>query len=220
LLNVSQTISRYSDAELEEFRQLILDRYQKNQEELDDLRAQIMDINENLADEFGQDYMDDSSTGADLEMLNNMYIRKRKYLQDLENALIRIKNKTYGVCSITGELIDKARLRAVPTTTKSLLGKNLEQAPPPPPPTRTDEVDEEDDEPKPKVKAPAEKKIITRIIRKSSSTPRPPLPDDDDDLDDDYPLDLDDIDDQDEDEGSDGISNDEPFDFDSLPASA
>ncbi|MCB0637536.1 MAG: TraR/DksA family transcriptional regulator, partial [Lewinella sp.] len=119
---MSQSISRYSDAELEEFRLLIVDRYQKTKEELEDLRAQIMEINENLADEFGQDYMDDSSVATDLEMLNNMSIRKRKYLQELENALIRIKNKTYGVCAITGELIDKARLRAVPTTTKSLLG--------------------------------------------------------------------------------------------------
>ena len=161
------TVVRYSDSDLEEFRTVILDRLKKAQEELDDLRSQILDITESLEGDFGNDYMDDSSVASDLEMLNNMAIRKRKYIQDLENALIRIKNKTYGICSITGELIDKKRLLAVPTTTKSLHGKVMEQSP-----TRLNKEEEEDDSEKtsrPATPAAPASKIITRVIRKSST---------------------------------------------------
>lgn len=161
------TVVRYSDNDLEEFRSVILDRLNKAQEELDDLRSQILDITESLEGDFGNDYMDDSSVASDLEMLNNMAIRKRKYIQDLENALIRIKNKTYGICSITGELIDKKRLLAVPTTTKSLQGKVMEQSP-----TRLNKDEEEEDGEKasrPSAPAAPASKIITRVIRKSST---------------------------------------------------
>lgn len=225
----SPSITRYSDAELEEFRQMILDRFNKAKTELDDLRAEILDITENLSGDFGNDYVDDSSVVGDLELLNNMSIRKRKYLQDLENALIRIKNKTYGVCVVTGTLIDKARLKAVPTTTKSVQGKQMEQLPPPAAPERvTIDLDAEDEEgPQLRHSSPApEKKIITRIIRKSVTPPSTPRSHDDDEEDD---LFIDDdlvdrlrleSDEDDEDEGEDrhDAPSDEPFDFDSVAA--
>jgi hypothetical protein len=58
-------------------------------------------------------------------MLQRMLIRQQRYVQDLRNALLRIQNKTYGICSVTGVLIDKSRLRLVPHATKSIDGKNL-----------------------------------------------------------------------------------------------
>jgi RNA polymerase-binding transcription factor DksA len=109
--------------------------------------------------------MDDSSTNNDVEMLNNMAIRQRRFIQDLENALIRIQNKVYGVCTVTGELIDKKRLLAVPTTTKSLAAKT--QAPL----SRRPLKPEEEKEPGNKKKAgkTQENKVISRVIKKSGN---------------------------------------------------
>lgn len=118
-----ENLTRHSDEDLEEFRALIEKKLQQTQEQLESLQSQIIEISENSSDEHGGDWVDDSSTNNDMEMLNNMAIRQRKYLQDLNNAMMRIKNKVYGVCVITGELIDKRRLLAVPTTTKSLTAK-------------------------------------------------------------------------------------------------
>lgn len=118
---------RYSDEELAEFRQLIETKWEEAQNQLQTLQEQILEITENAGDEHGGDWMDDSNVNNDVEMLNTMAIRQRKYIKDLENALVRIKNKTYGICVITGELIDKRRLMAVPTTTKSVMAKSEEQ---------------------------------------------------------------------------------------------
>jgi len=116
-------VNRYSEAELEEFRQLLEHKLDEAKHNLQNLREQIIEITENAEDEHGGDWIDDSSVNNDVEMLNNMAIRQRRYIQDLENALIRIRNKSYGICAITGQLIDKRRLMAVPTTTKSLQAK-------------------------------------------------------------------------------------------------
>ena len=118
-----ENITRYSDEDLEEFRILIQKKLDQTEEQLESLESQIMEISENSSDDHGGDWVDDSSTNNDIEMLNNMAIRQRKYLVDLNNAMMRVKNKVYGVCQITGELIDKRRLLAVPTTTKSLTAK-------------------------------------------------------------------------------------------------
>jgi RNA polymerase-binding transcription factor DksA len=157
MANPHQT-SRYSDADLAEFKALIEKKMANAREQLEDLTQQILDITENSSDEHGGDWVDDSSMGADVEMLNNMAIRQRRYLQDLENALVRIRNKTYGICAITGELIDKRRLLAVPTTTKSLAAKSEEY-------TKIKEKQEEKRSKNPYVKK--EKQIISRVIRKS-----------------------------------------------------
>jgi len=175
---MSSTVVRYSDAELEEFKQLILDKFARAKEQLASLQEQILDITENTADEHGGDWVDDSSINNEVEMLNNMAIRQRMYLKDLENALVRIKNKSYGICSITGQLIDKKRLFAVPTTTKSLEAKAVEQS----------KVMDTEEKPKPVVvpkpvsPAPAERKVITKVIRKPT-TPvnKAAVKDDDDD---------------------------------------
>lgn len=211
---------RYSDEELAEFRQLIETKWEEAQNQLQTLQEQILEITENAGDEHGGDWMDDSNVNNDVEMLNTMAIRQRKYIKDLENALVRIKNKTYGICVITGELIDKRRLMAVPTTTKSVMAKSEEQRQveektqvsiPKQPYVKTEEGET------PPPPAPTGPKIITRVIRKPSSAPapKPAAPkaahDDDDDLDimggmnDDYEYDSED----------DNESN-ESFDFDNY----
>jgi len=110
---------RYSDEDLQEFKVLIDAKLNQAQEELNTTQQQIADLNENGFNQQGGDWYDDSTTHTDLEMLQRMLVRQQRYVQDLKNALLRIHNKTYGICSVTGVLIDKSRLRLVPHATKS-----------------------------------------------------------------------------------------------------
>ena len=121
---MSTTKTRYSNSELEEFKNIILSKTTKTKEQVDNLEAQILEISENNGDDHGGDWSDDSTTNTQVEYLNTMLIRQRSHLHDLENTMIRIDNGTYGICSVTGDLISKERLRAVPTTTKSISAKN------------------------------------------------------------------------------------------------
>ncbi|MBK6948225.1 MAG: TraR/DksA family transcriptional regulator [Haliscomenobacter sp.] len=168
-------VVRYSDAELEEFRVLIETKLERAEKHLAELQEQILEITENTSDEHGGDWVDDSSINNDVEMLNNMAIRQRMHIQDLDNALVRIKNKSYGICSITGQLIDKRRLLAVPTTTKSLAAKVAEQAAPPIEKKEKPELPvQEEKKPAPQEKPATTKRIITTVIRKSSSGKKKP----------------------------------------------
>jgi RNA polymerase-binding transcription factor DksA len=176
--------ARYSDQELEEFKLLIDKKLEHAKEQLQNLQDQILDITENSGDEHGGDWVDDSSTNTEVEMLNTMAIRQRKFIADLENALIRIKNKTYGICVISGELIDKRRLLAVPTTTKSLSAKT-EQNKQEEGKTTTRLNQNPYVKKDPAKKAP--KKIITKVIKKSGGPAKPVAPKlEDDEDDDDY----------------------------------
>lgn len=169
-------VVRYSDTELEEFRVLIESKLEKAEKHLAELQEQILEITENTSDEHGGDWVDDSSINNDVEMLNNMAIRQRMHIQDLDNALVRIKNKTYGICSISGQLIDKRRLLAVPTTTKSLAAKVAEQtAPPVEKKEKPDFPMPEERKPVEKEKATPQKRIITTVIRKSGAKKKPPV---------------------------------------------
>ncbi len=120
--------SRYSDKELAEFKALIDEKLGNARQELNYLQEQIVEMNENNADIQGSDWFDDSSIHSEVELLNNMAIRQRQFIQNLENALVRIENKTYGICTVTGNLIDKKRLLLVPHATKSIEAKHIEQA--------------------------------------------------------------------------------------------
>lgn len=120
--------TRYSDQELAEFKLLIDEKLTAARKELNYLQEQIVEMNENNSDIQGSDWFDDSSIHSEVELLNNMAIRQRQFIQNLENALIRIENKTYGICIITGNLIDKKRLLLVPHATKSIEAKHIEQA--------------------------------------------------------------------------------------------
>jgi DnaK suppressor protein len=116
---------RYSDEDLLEFKELIEQKLITAKEELDMTQRQIADLNENGFNQQGGDWYDDSTAHTDLEMLQRMSQRQLRYVTDLQNALLRIHNKTYGICSITGKLIDKSRLRLVPHATKSIDGKQI-----------------------------------------------------------------------------------------------
>lgn len=119
---------RYSDEDLLEFKQLIEEKLAIAEEELSFTQKQIDELNENGFNQQGGDWYDDSSAHTDLEMKQRMAARQMRHIQDLRNALLRIQNKTYGICTVTGQLIDKSRLRLVPHATKSIDGKNIANA--------------------------------------------------------------------------------------------
>jgi len=119
---------RYSDEDLQEFKAIVEDRLSLAKEELSNTEQQIADLNENGFNQQGGDWYDDSTAHTDLEMLQRMLVRQQRFVQDLKNALIRIQNKTYGICLVTGELISKERLRLVPHATKSIDGKAMANA--------------------------------------------------------------------------------------------
>ncbi len=114
---------RYPDADLAIFREHILKKLEENQAYCEELEAEIKETVENAEEELSSNFMENSTIHSDIQMMNNMLGRRRKLVYDLERALFRIEQKTYGICAVTGELIDKKRLMAAPITTKSLAAK-------------------------------------------------------------------------------------------------
>ncbi len=115
---------RYSDEELLEFKELIVQKIAKAEEELVFTNSQISELSDTGFNQQNGDMYDDSGAHADLEFMQRMAIRQQKFIEDLHKALLRVQNKTYGICIVTGELIPKERLRVVPHATKSVDGKN------------------------------------------------------------------------------------------------
>jgi RNA polymerase-binding transcription factor DksA len=115
---------RYSDEDLQEFKTLIENKLDKARAELKYLYDQLSGPEDNS----GGDYFDYSSRHVEMEMVNKMASRQRMFIRNLENALLRIQNKTYGICTITGQLIQKERLLLVPHATKSVAAKDAETA--------------------------------------------------------------------------------------------
>jgi RNA polymerase-binding transcription factor DksA len=118
---------RYSDAELIEFKDLILKKLEQAKKELTYLQGLITRKDEMGGDEAENRYMtmEDGSMSMEREQLAQMASRQINYTDHLEKALMRIENKTYGICRVTGKLIDKARLRAVPHATLSIEAKQM-----------------------------------------------------------------------------------------------
>ncbi len=116
---------RYNDNELNEFRELINKKLDAAKKELAYLQGLITRRDDMGGDEGDNRYMtmEDGSMSMEREQLSQMASRQITYIDHLEKALIRIENKTYGICRVTGKLIDKARLRAVPHATLSLEAK-------------------------------------------------------------------------------------------------
>ena len=116
---------RYSDAELQEFRELIQRKLDAAKKELSYLHGLITRKDEMGGDEGDNRYMtmEDGSLSMEREQLSQMASRQITFIDHLEKAVMRIENKTYGICRITGKLIDKARLRAVPHATLSIEAK-------------------------------------------------------------------------------------------------
>ncbi len=116
---------RYSDGELVEFRELIQRKLEAAKKELSYLQGLITRKDEMGGDEGDNRYMtmEDGSLSMEREQLSQMASRQITFIDHLEKALMRIENKTYGICRVTGKLIDKARLRAVPHATLSIEAK-------------------------------------------------------------------------------------------------
>ncbi|MEO7765961.1 MAG: TraR/DksA C4-type zinc finger protein [Ferruginibacter sp.] len=116
---------RYSDAELQEFRELIQRKLEAAKKELSYLHGLITRKDEMGGDEGDNRYMtmEDGSLSMEREQLSQMASRQITFIDHLEKAVMRIENKTYGICRVTGKLIDKARLRAVPHATLSIEAK-------------------------------------------------------------------------------------------------
>jgi len=116
---------RYNDADLAEFKELISKKFDAAKKELNYLQGLITRTDDMGGDESENRYMtmEDGSMSMEREQLSQMASRQITYIDHLEKALIRIENKTYGICRVTGKLIDKARLRAVPHATLSLEAK-------------------------------------------------------------------------------------------------
>lgn len=116
---------KYSDAELVEFKELILRKLEAAKKELNYLQGLITRKDDMGGDESENRYMtmEDGSISMEREQLSQMASRQIQYIDHLEKAMVRIENKTYGICRVTGKLIDKARLRAVPHATLSIEAK-------------------------------------------------------------------------------------------------
>jgi len=117
---------RYSDAELVEFREIIQKKLDAAKKELNYLQGLITRKDESGdMDEGRYMTMEDGSVSMEREQLSQMASRQITFIDHLEKAMMRIENKTYGICRVTGKLIDKARLRAVPHATLSIEAKQM-----------------------------------------------------------------------------------------------
>lgn len=121
--------TRYSDAELEEFRTLINDKIRKAIEQLELIQSSYKNDSNNGTDDTSPTFkaFDEGSEVMSKEANSQLAIRQEKFIRDLKNALVRIENKTYGVCRVTGKLINKERLKLVPHATLSIEAKNLQK---------------------------------------------------------------------------------------------
>ena len=115
---------RYSDAKLQEFKVLILEKLEQAQKEYDDLRSSMVNSNDTADTSPTFKVLEEGANTLNRESLAQLANRQLSFIQKLKAALIRIENKTYGVCRETGKLIPKERLRLVPHATLSVDAKN------------------------------------------------------------------------------------------------
>lgn len=120
--------TRYSDAELEEFRTIIVEKIEKAQEQLELIKSAYMNDGDNGTDDTSPTFkaFEEGSSVMSKEANSQLAIRQEKFIRDLKNALIRIENKTYGICRVTKKLISKERLKLVPHATLSIEAKNMQ----------------------------------------------------------------------------------------------
>jgi DnaK suppressor protein len=118
--------TRYTDTELNEFRNLIIEKIRIAREELLSLASSLNSGNTNGTDDTASSgkTLEDGSASLEKESINQLAARQKKFIEQLEAALMRIENQTYGICRETGKLIPKERLRAVPHTTLSMEAKS------------------------------------------------------------------------------------------------
>ncbi len=120
--------TRYSDADLAEFRVLIEEKIEKARADLELLKSSYMNDGNNGTEDTAPTFkaFEEGSETMSKEANTQLAIRQEKFIRDLKNALVRIENKTYGICRVTGKLINKQRLLLVPHATLSIEAKNIQ----------------------------------------------------------------------------------------------
>jgi RNA polymerase-binding transcription factor DksA len=121
--------TRYTDAELDEFKALIHKKLEEAQEDYKLLKGSLSHNDDHGTDDTGRTFnmMEDGSETLSREEVAQLAARQEKFIQSLQAALVRIQNKTYGICRVSGQLIPKERLRLVPHATMSIDAKNAQK---------------------------------------------------------------------------------------------
>jgi len=121
--------NRYTDEALQKFKELIEEKIAKAQHDLDLIRSAYMNDGNNGTDDTAPTFkaFEEGSETMSKEANTQLALRQEKFIRDLKNALIRIENKTYGVCRVTGKLINEERLKLVPHATLSIEAKNMQR---------------------------------------------------------------------------------------------
>ena len=124
-----ETPTRYSDVDLAEFKEIILNKIQKAQLDLGLIKSAYMNDLNNGTDDTSPTFkaFEEGIESMSKEANSQLAIRQEKFIRDLKNALFRVENKTYGVCRVTAKLISKERLKIVPHATMSIEAKNLQR---------------------------------------------------------------------------------------------
>jgi RNA polymerase-binding transcription factor DksA len=120
---------RFSDAELLEFKELINSKLDKAKNDLELIKSAYLNDSNNGTEDTSPTFkaFEEGSETMSKEANSQLAIRQEKFIRDLKNALVRIENKTYGLCKVTGKLINKERLKIVPHATMSIEAKNLQR---------------------------------------------------------------------------------------------
>lgn len=128
-----QNKTKYSDVELEEFKQIILAKLEKAREDFNLLTEAYSNNSEHGTNDTSPTFkvLEEGQQVLSKEENSRLAARQKRFMTNLENALIRIENETYGICRVTGKLISKERLRAVPHATLSIDAKNQMAKPDP-----------------------------------------------------------------------------------------
>ena len=121
--------NRYSDKELEGFRKIINEKIEKALTDLNLLKSAYMNDSNNGTEDTSPTFksVEEGSETMSKEANTQLALRQEKFIRDLKNALVRIENKTYGICRVTGKLINKKRLKIVPHATLSIDAKNIQK---------------------------------------------------------------------------------------------
>ena len=119
---------RYPDADLADFKVLIIEKIEKAQHDLELIKSAYMNDHNNGTEDTSPTFkaFDEGSAVMSKESNSQLAIRQEKFIRDLKNALIRIENKTFGICRVTRKLINKKRLELVPHATLSIEAKNMQ----------------------------------------------------------------------------------------------
>ena len=126
---MSEGRQRYSDADLQEFKELVQSKIAKAEKDLGLINENFVNNKNNGTDDTSPTFKAFEEGAETLSKEQNSILagRQEKFVRDLKHALIRIENKTYGICRVTGKLIPKDRLRAVPHATLSIEAKNMQR---------------------------------------------------------------------------------------------